>query len=770
MSKMNAYGGDIDSDYTDDGSKPIYNSSAEEDFKVEEQWRAYTRARDAGHLEWVEEAREFDNYYYGDQWDSETKATLNSQGRPYHTVNLVLSTVNAIAGEYIRSRQDISFQPMGKGANQETATALRFLFKQIALNNKSEQLEKTMFMDGIIQDRGFIYYSLDFSDNIDGELREEVLDPTDVILDPGAKDYDPRTWNEVFISRWMTPEEIAALYGAEYLERLSLISENGTFGHDSLEWEAPNFSGNHYNSETFFQAEGEEVKRVKRVRVIERQYRKLVRTGYFLNRKTGDLRCVPEGWDAERTKAFAEINDLEMFWKPERRIHICITADKILLHSDWSLFNQISIIPFFPYFRRGRPFGVVRNLVSIQDMMNKVSSQELHVVNTTANSGWVFQQGSLVNMDADDLRTQGSKTGLVLEVMEGYELPQKIQPNQIPTGLAEISSKAGVYFREVSGVNEAQLGQGRSDSSKALENRRRGGLVQQEILFDNLDYTRKLRSEIMLEAVQDYYTETRLIQVLEKNEDGDDVPMEVPINQPVFRVDPETMESIEEIRNDLTLGEYSVVISTVPRRDTYEEALFDQLFRMREVGVRLPDYVLVEASQLPDKKEVVEVIKKMEGLAAPTQEEIERQNQLADLELRLLTAQVMNEESQAMERQANAQLKQAQASESLQRPEVDKLRIGTEARVELEKAGLTYQSNQEDLMTRIRIAAGKEGTMRDIAKYESMTKRNEAGMKRASDLQKALLDHKAKMKAASRPRGSEQKKTAVRTRPGGRKT
>jgi hypothetical protein len=752
MAHQNIYGGD---ELLEPDKHPVTNKSATADQIVEDQWKAYTRARDAGHLDWVEEARGFDDYYYGDQWDTDTKSTLDSEGRPYHTVNLVLSTVNAVTGEYIKSRQDISFAPMGKGANQETATALRYLFKQIATNNKTEHIEKMMFMDGLIQDRGYMYYYMDFSDNLDGEVREEAMDPTDVILDAGAKDYDPRTWSEAFISRWMTPDEIGALYGLEHREKVELAAANGTFGHDSLEWEAPTFSGERYDSEVFFEASGEEVKRVKRIRVIERQYRKLARTAFFVDRKEGDMRRVPEGWDLDKVKAFAEINELGLMWKPERRIRVTITADKILLHDKWSLFDQISIIPFFPYFRRGRPFGVVRNLVSIQDMLNKVSSQELHVVNTTANSGWIFQQGSLVNMDSDDLRSQGSKTGLVLEIAQGYEPPAKIQPNQIPTGLSEISSKAGIYFREVSGVNEAQLGIGRSDSSKALESRRRGGLIQQEIVFDNLELTRKLRSEIILEAVQRYYTETRLINILEKNEDGDDEQIELAVNQPVVEVDPETQEAIETIRNDLTIGEYSTTVTTVPRRDTYEEALFDQLMQMREAGVRIPDYVLVEASQLPDKKDVVEVIKKMEGLAAPTEEEMERARALADLELRLLTAEVAEKEAQAAERQANAQRYQAQAGAELQKPEVEKLRIGTEARTKMEGMGMQYQSNQEDLMTRIRIAQGKEGTMRDIAKIESMTRRNEAGMKRAASLQDSLMT--IRDKARDRAAGAAEK-------------
>lgn len=740
--EFNAFGGD----YVEDNKQATVKleQSVEEERIVEQQWSAYTRARDAGHLDWVEEAREYDKYYYGDQWDDEIKSTLDSQGRPYYAVNLVLSTVNAVIGEYIKSRQDISFVPMGKGANQDTAKSLRFLFKQLATNNKSEHKEKTVFTDGLIQDRGYFYYYMDFSDNAEGEIREEVLDPTDVILDPGAQDYDPATWSEVFISRWQTPDQIGALYGSEFRDQVELAAANGTFGHDSLEWEAPNFGGDHYNSETFFQPDADEVKRVKRIRVIERQYRKLTRTAFFVDPPTGDMRPVPEGWDDEKAKAFAFNMGLTIIWKPERRVRVTITADKLILHDGWSMFSKIAIVPFFPYFRRGRPFGLVRNLVDPQDMLNKVTSQELHVVNTTANSGWIFQTGSLVNMDADDLKTQGSKTGLVLEVAQGAEVPVKIQPNQIPTGLSEIGSKAGMFFHEISGVNKAALGQERSDSSKALDARKQGGQIQQEIIFDNLAATRELRAELMLEMVQNYYSETRLIQVFTKNEDGDVEQSELTINQPMHVVDPETREVVEEIQNDITLGEYSVVVGTVPRRETYDEGLFDQLLSMREMGVQIPDHVLLENSQLPDKNEVVEVVKQIQGLAAPSPEELERAQALDDLEMRLLSAQVMNEEAQAMERKSNAMKLQAQAGEAQQNPEIKKLEIGTNARIEMERMGANMQSNREDLMTRIRIAGGKESTMRDIAQIESMTTRTAAGLNRRATLEGKLLDMKSK--------------------------
>lgn len=744
----NDYGGD-----KEELQKPAEYSPQEVD-KINGQWAAYTRARDAGHLDWVEEARKFDDYYVGEQWETSIKQTLDAQRRPHQSINLILSTVNAVTGEYIKSRQDISFVPQGKGANQDTARSLRFLFKQIALNNDSEVKEQQMFMDGLIQDRGFMYYYMDFSDSVDGEIRELILDPTDVIIDPGAKEYDPETWSEVFISRWMTPEEIGAFYGPEYKDKISLAAAGGTFGHDSLEWEAPNFSGDHYNSEIFFQSSEEEIKRVKRVRVIERQYKKLVRTAFFVDTATGDMRRVPEGWAQDEVNHFVLKmgGQISLMWKPERRVRVCVTADRCLLHDGWSIFNRFSIIPFFPFFRRGRPFGLVRNLVDPQDMLNKVTSQELHVVNTTANSGWIFRTGSLVNMDADDLAAQGSKTGLVLE-WQGEVPPEKIQPNQVPTGLDQISSKAGVYFREISGVNEAMLGSQRSDSSKAIQSQKEGGMAQQEIIFDHLNYTRKLRAKFILEAVQMYYTETRLLTIFEKNEDGDDVQQELEINQPVERFDPETRAVVEEIKNDLTLGEYSVAITSIPRRDTYDEALFEQLATMRELGVQIPDHILIENSQLPDRREVSDQVKQIQGLAAPTPEEIQRMQMIDDMQMRLMQAEIMEKEAQAMERQAKAQQLMAQGQAQMMDAQTKQVSTGMDMRLREEEMHSTERMNTMDLMARLQLMREKNAGAQNVATIQSATKRMSDALNRQATIDTALISASAqKEKASEQPK------------------
>ena len=78
---------------------------------------------------------------------------------------------------------------------------------------------------------------------------------------------------------------------------------------------------------------------------------------------------------------------------------------------------------------------MVRNLISPQEQLNKISSQELHIVNTTANSGWIVESGSLTGMTADDLEEHGAETGLVLEYNRGSTPLVKYHLTRFPPAL-----------------------------------------------------------------------------------------------------------------------------------------------------------------------------------------------------------------------------------------------------------------------------------------------------------------------------------------------
>ena len=110
----------------------------EEDVISSTQWDRYTRARDNGHVDYVDLAKKCDAYYQGEQWDSSDIAALDAEGRPALTINTILPTINTVLGEQVNRRADIRFKPR-RGAEQETADTLTKLFSQIAKTNTNEK-------------------------------------------------------------------------------------------------------------------------------------------------------------------------------------------------------------------------------------------------------------------------------------------------------------------------------------------------------------------------------------------------------------------------------------------------------------------------------------------------------------------------------------------------------------------------------------------------------------------------------------------------------
>ena len=611
------------------------------------QWDRYVRARDNGHLEYIYMAKKCDSYYRGEQWDESDVAALEAEGRPALTINTILPTVNTVLGEQSTRRADIKFKPR-RGGDEEVAHTLTKLYMQIADNNKLDWVEQSVFSDGLIMDgRGYFDVRMDFSDHVEGEIRITAKDPLDILIDPDAKEYDPKTWNEIFETKWMTLDEIEELYGKKKAEQLRFIAENGnSFGRDSVEYEENRFGDIEADADYLGAGiPGEsEYRNVKALRVIERQHRRMHRVNCFVDPDTGDQRDVPEEWTEAKTKKFAKKYNLSVISKVKRKVRWTVTCDKIVLHDDWSPYNSFTIVPFFAYFRRGKPFGMVRNLLSPQEQLNKIASQELHIVNTTANSGWMVESGSLVGMTADDLEEHGAQTGLVVEYNRGSNPPQKIQPNQIPTGLDRIAQKAALNIKTISGINDSMLGSDSAEvSGVAIQAKQNRGAIMIQVPLDNLRKARQYLAEKILECVQTFYTEQRVVQVT--NEEDPVKPREpMVINQ---------MTPEGRIVNDITLGEYDVVVATAPARDSFDETQFAEALNLRQVGVAIPDDAIIEYSHLARKGELAKRIRMLTGVEqSPEQQEMAAvQAQMAmqqlQLEIAKLDAEVRKTQSEA---------------------------------------------------------------------------------------------------------------------------
>lgn len=571
------------------------------DTTAHDNWMRYEYGRERGHRDYCTKAKRNEDFYLGGglQWSDEDRQTLEEQGRPAYEFNQIKGKINTAVGYQIHNRMDIGFRPRGGEADQEKAGVLSKLAMQIADNNKLHWLETQVFTDGLIQQRGFFDVRISYQDSLLGEIKVADLDPLDVIPDPDAKSYDPDTWSDVIVTRWLTYDEIEEMYGAKSREAMEAEKvDEADYGDDDIDGEERNKFG---NSQTGYAdrmshltlADGS-----RRVRVIDRQFWKMSMVKVAIS-MTGDIRIIEHMTDEQ----VAELTGVIIDKRRMRRVRWVISTQSTTLHDDWSPFAHFTVVPFFPFFRRGKTRGLVDDGIDPQQMLNKSLSQLQHIINTTANSGWISWAGTLANMREEDIEDRGAETGLNLVLKKdapANKVPRKIAANPVPTGVDRMIDRAGQLLNETVGVNEAMSGgDGREVSGIAIQSKQFAAQQQLAVPLDNLARTRNLLAGRILELIQSFYDEPRIVRITEHDERGREASEQLHLNYP---------DEQGGVLNDLTIGEYDVVITEVPMQVTFENSQFLQSMEMRKEGIRIPDQFILRHSNLADKQEILDAM------------------------------------------------------------------------------------------------------------------------------------------------------------------
>lgn len=569
-----------------------------------ENWDRYQYVRDRGHDDYCKKARRLEDFVLGggEQWSEADKAALAETGRIPLEFNEILPAIKATVGYQIANRMDIAFRPRGGQATQEIANILCKVAMQIADNVSLHHKETEQFADGMIQRRGYLSIRMDFDDSMRGEVRIDVEDPLDVLPDPDAKGYDPDTWGDFIVTRWLTLDEIEQRYGKEARDKAEIgssssavnLSGDSDFGEEETAGEVRNKFGSRNGGVADAIRQD---KRTTRLRIIDRQWFVFEMSRVVVSPNTGDIRVI-EGMQPEQIQSL-----LAEGWVPSKRmakrVRWRVTTWNAVLHDDYSPYPWLNIVPFFPIFRRGRSRGMVDNAIGPQEALNKLASQFIHIINTTANSGWMVEENSLTNMEVDELETEGSKSGLVIEHKTGQK-PEKIQPNQVPTGVDRMMQVLLSVLKENTAPDSMRgIEKGGGESGIAIQSRQFAAQQQLTMELDNLSRSRNMLVKRLLWCIQNYYDDQRLFRITKPNpETGDAEEEQIEIN--VWD------EASGQVLNNITLGEYDVIVSETPMQVTFENGQFEQAVRMRElIGDEIPSDVLIRNSALADKNELI---------------------------------------------------------------------------------------------------------------------------------------------------------------------
>ena len=615
----------------------------------------YKDSADA-HEEFVRKERRCTDFVFGDQWDEEAIKACQRDRKPTLTINLTLRTINAIYGEYASMKADIAVKPTSDKA-EDTTDLLNKIIKQAMYDCGYTSEEASVFLDGITSGRGYFNVRLDNKKDPLGEISIIADDNLQVILSREAKTYDPDDWPEVFYVEWKNREEVEADYGKEAVDKLDFSLASMGDEIETIYMKYGHTMGGVANNTVSLDSDEYEMEEAQ---IITREF-KAYRDAYvFVDPITSDTETIPKDeLDEEKPKGvslkdyvqqMADDNRLEVYELRRQFVKRAVFCGEVLIDEYWSPYDYYEVVPFFAYFSRGRTMGVVENLISPQEQLNKSESQELHIVNTTTNGGWQVEENSLVNMSEEDLAENGSKTGLVIVRRRGTGEAQKITPNGVPTGISNMGAKAANNIMSVSGVNDGMLGfTGQNVAGKTVGEKKQSGQAQLQRIFDNLETTRGLVGRAILSIVQNMFTEPRILRF---NAEGAEKSEQLAMNQ---------VTAAGEIVNDVSLGKYDMVVTTRPKQDTIDDYEFTEALQMREIGVQIPDWVLVEKSHMADSKEIADQMKRAAGLMmSPEEQQIAQMKQqiaMADMQLSLQEKQAKIAEytSKAQLNQANAQ-------------------------------------------------------------------------------------------------------------------
>ena len=585
----------ITDDIFDDA--PALEPIEDDEVIAHKNWQRYEYGVERGHREFTYNAKRLEGFYLGggEQWSAQDLAKLAEENRPAYEMNQIKQAIDQAIGYQISNRLDIAFRPASGEATRELADVRSKVAMQIARNCALHWKETEVFSDGIIQQRGFYDVRMSFEDSIFGELSISVLDPMDVIPDPDAKSYDPGGWSDVIVTRWMLLDEIEGAYGKEaakkVLDRSSSAEGEDDFGsNDGLTSDRNSFASRPRWSYSMDSRLGAD-----RYRVVDRQYwvRELADVAVY---PEGDMRVI-SGDEAQEVLQHIADHKAFMVRKRVKRVRWTVSTEHVLLHDDWSPYDRFTVIPYFPFFRRGKSRGLVDNAVGPQEVMNKAVSQYIHVTNTTANSGWQLEEGQLTNMATEDLEAFGGSTGLVLERKQGTPPLVKIQPNTVPTGVDRLIDRASGIIKSVTLPESLSGASGGIESGVAIQSRQYAAQQVLAVPLDNLGRTRTMLAKWMDYAISKYYNAQRVIRITGSDPKHDESLV-------VNALD----EASGGYLNDLTAGEFDVVISEQPLQITFENSQFQQVLAMIEKGIPIPPDRVVRYSNLADRNEIADEI------------------------------------------------------------------------------------------------------------------------------------------------------------------
>ncbi|MGO4763820.1 hypothetical protein AB4120_14885 [Cupriavidus sp. 2KB_3] len=288
--------------------------------------------------------------------------------------------------------------------------------------------------------------------------------------------------------------------------------------------------------------------------------------------------------------------------------------------------------------RENNRYGSVRDLISLQDEINKRRSRALHLMN--------MRQVKLERGAVDDVnkaRTELAKPDGIIEVNPTLDF-EILSTQDMSAGNLQMLQQATIEM-QASGPNAALAGKDpRDQSGRAIQAQQQGGSVEIEPQMDSLrQWTRDIYQAVWL-RVRQFWTGEKWIRVTDSDKNLKWVGLNHPVTlkEELSRMDPQKadqlvqqmglqpndprLEEVVRTENDISGLDVDIIIEEGADVVTIQAEQFAQLADLASKGLPIPPDAIVEASSLRNKDAILKEMRG-EGKKSPQVAQLEQQLQ-----------------------------------------------------------------------------------------------------------------------------------------------
>ena len=475
----------------------------------------------------------------GDQWPVETQNSRILESRPCLTINKVDAYVRQICNQQRQQRPRIKVHGMNSESDAKVAEILTGICRHIEVQSNADHAYDTAFEYAVKMGWGYFRITTDYvrEDSFDQEIYiKPIENPFTVYFDPNSQAPDGRDAEKALITTVMTKKAFSAMYPDAEVDQG--FNARGT-GDSNAEW-------------------------VMREDIRIAEY-------FYTVRKPVKLVLLSDGTTVKKSELPDEqlMNDAGVFIINERESHekeikwVKLTGMQILEESTWPG-KYIPIVPVYGQSvvvdSKHKKFGLVRQAKDPQKMYNYWTTALTESVALAPKAKWILAEGQDEGHENEWAQANiASKATLRYKQtdIDGRVAPPPIrqQPEAPPTGITTALQGLNADLMAVVGIYDpSQLPQG-MQSGKAIQGQQMQVDMVNYHYFDNLTRSISHVGTIILDLVPKIYDTQRVMRII-----GDDgKPDLVNINEPG-----EDEQGVQKILNDVTVGQYDVVMDTGP--------------------------------------------------------------------------------------------------------------------------------------------------------------------------------------------------------------